>query len=427
MRTFLESVNLNSKNSLDTISGPVVVYLKVTGCCNLKCTFCSQAGAKKIHMDLNEAKTLLMELKKHGVISINYTGGEPLVYPHIEELLEFGNKLRFEQTLVTNAINIFKKEKVLKYINTIGISLHGAPKIHDKLCNKNGVFKLVENNINKLLKEYPNINININYTLTRDNINEENLEFIMNFCKKRKIKLCFGRLNYLGLAEKEEIIDPNLYLKKILELKNEYQNISISNCISSCMVDEKYKHLNHACGAGITIFSIEANGDLKICPSSNYVLGNVFTSSLKKVINSRLIKKYKKLDWLPNSCRLCKDFAHCKGGCHAEGTSEFYKSSCDALLLNKIEKAWNDIYNKRIILKCNKLRKEDKKYLIIKVPLRKIDKNGYQVLLKCDGSMTALEIEKEFKRIENIRDFLCTLYIDRIIGVKYEKENDSRR
>ena len=104
-----------------------------------------------------------------------------------------------------------------------------------------------------------------------------------------------------------------------------------------------------------------------------------------------------------------------------------YVNSCDALLLNKIEKAWNDIYNKRIILKCNKLRKEDKKYLIIKVPLRKIDKNGYQVLLKCDGSMTALEIEKEFKRIENIRDFLCTLYIDRIIGVKYEKENDSRR
>lgn len=424
MRTFLESVNLNSKNSLDTISGPVVVYFKVTGCCNLKCSFCSQAEAKKINMDLNEAKTLLTELKRIGVISINYTGGEPLVYPYIEELLEFGSALGFEQTLVTNAINIFKKEKVLKYINTIGISLHGVPKVHDKLCNIDGAFKIVENNIDKLLKEYPNINVNINYTLTSENINEKSLRFIKNFCKKRKIKLCFGRLNYLGFAKKEKIIDPNVYLKAIYELKNDYQNISISNCISSCIVDDKYKHLNHACGAGVTIFSVEANGDVKICPSSNYVLGNAFTSSIEKIINNSFIKTYKKLDWLPNSCRLCKDFVYCKGGCHAEGTGKFYKSSCDALLLNKLNKVWSDICSKKIILKCSKLRKEGKKYLIIKVPLRKIDKVGYQVLLKCNGSMTALEIEKRFKKIENIRDFLCTLYIDGVIGVKYEKEND---
>lgn len=424
MRTFLESVNLNSKNKLNTLTGPVVVYFKVTGGCNLKCSFCSQADAKKINMDLDDAKTLLTELKKNGVISINYTGGEPLVYPHIEELLKFGNELGFEQTLVTNVISLFKKESILKYINTVGISLHGLPKVHDKLCNMSGAFKIVESNIDRLLKDYPQISVNVNYTLTRDNIDEKNLEFIKDFCKKKKIKLCFGRLNYLGFAEKEKIIDPNLYLKTIYKLKKDYENISISNCISTCMVDDKYKHLNHACGAGVTIFSIEANGDIKICPSSNYVLGNAFTSSFKKIINNIVIKKYKSLDWLPNSCRICKDFSYCKGGCHAEGNGEFYKNSCDALLLNKINKVWENIANKKIVSKCSKLRRENNKYLVIKVPLRKIDKVGYKVLLKCDGSMSALEIEKEFSNIENIRDFLCTLYIDGIVGVVNEKEND---
>ena len=287
-----------------------------------------------------------------------------------------------------------------------------------------GAFKIVDNNIDKLLKDYPHINVNINYTLTKDNIDKKNLEFIKDFCKRKKIRLCFGRLNYLGFAKKEEIIDPNLYLKTIYDLKNDYENIMISNCISNCMVDGKYKHLNHACGAGVTIFSIEANGDVKICPSSNYILGNAFTSSFEKIINNSVMKKYKNLEWLPNSCRICKDFSYCKGGCHSEGNGEFYKNSCDALFLNKIDNIWKEICNKKIICKCGKLRREKNKYLVIKVPLRKIDNTGYKVLLKCDGSMSGLEIEKKFNNIENIRDFLCTLHMDGIVGVRDEKEND---
>lgn len=424
MRAFLESVNLNSNYNLNTLTGPVIVYFKVTGCCNLKCTFCSQAEGKKIIMDISKAKILLTELKKIGVISINYTGGEPLVYKDIEELVKFGNGLGFEQTLVTNSINLFKKTSILNYINTIGISLHGIPKVHDKLCNMNGAFKIVEKNIDKLLKEYPSINVNINYTLTKENIDDDNLNFVKDFCRQRNIKLCFGRLNYLGFAENEEIVDPNDYLRKISKLKDDYPNIAISNCIPNCTVDDKYKYLNHACGAGITIFSIEANGDVKICPSSNYVLGNAFDESFKKIINNKFIKKYKSLKWLPNSCRICKDFSYCKGGCHSEGSGDFYKNSCDALLLNKLENIWNYICDKRIIVKCSTLRKENDGYLVIKVPLRKINKIGYKVLLKCNGNMTGSEIESNFKDIENIRDFLCTLYIDGIVGVVYEKEND---
>lgn len=424
MKTFLESVNINKSFNLNTLEAPLIVYLKVTGCCNLSCTFCSQAKAKRINMDVTEAKKLLTELKNIGVISINYTGGEPLLYPHIEELLAYGNSLGFEQTLVTNAINLFKSKDILKFVNTIGVSLHGMPKVHDKLCNKKGVFKIVEDNIDKLLKEYPNINVNINCTLTRDNIDYENLEFIKDFCKKKKIKLCFGRLNYLGFAETEKVIDPDSYLKTIYDLKKDYSKIAISNCISSCIVDNQYKHLNHACGAGVTIFSVEANGDVKICPSSNYILGNAFKESFKKVINTKAIREYKKLEWLPNGCRICKNFENCKGGCHAEGNGQFYKNSCDALFLNRLNIIWEEINNKKLIVNCSKLRKEKNKYLIIKVPLRKVDKIGYKILLKCDGTRTANQLESEFSKVENIRDFLCTLYIDGVIGVKYEKETD---
>ena len=425
MKTFLKSVNLNVKYNLDTLETPIIVYFKVTGCCNLNCSFCSQSDSKRINMDFEEAKKLLREFKKMGVISINYTGGEPLTYPYILELLKYGYSLGFEQTLITNGIDLFKNEAILNYVNTVGISLHGNPEIHDKLCGVPGVFKVLKDNIDKIILKYPQINLNINCTLTKDNIDFDNLAFIVKFAKKRNIKLSFGRLNYLGAASNDQIIDPNLYLKSIDELSKKYQYISISNCISACSCNARYRYLCHSCGAGISLFSIEPNGNVKICPSSNYVLGNAFKKNFSQISSSQYLKTYKKFDWLPNLCRLCKDFERCKGGCHAEGNFLFFDNSCDALLISILKKTWQNIKHKKLILKCGKIRREKQDFLIIKVPLRKVDKNGYKILLDCDGNKTGGELEAKFDRIENIRDFLCTLYIDGIIGeAVYEKKEN---
>lgn len=424
METFVESVNLLKKYNLDTLQAPVIVFFKITGSCNLQCNFCSQEGSHKINMDINKAKRLLKECQKIGVISINYTGGEPLLYPNIEELLSYGYSLGLEQTLVTNGTRLYENINVLKYIHTIGVSLHGKEQTHDKLTQKKGSFKIVEKNIDRIQKEYPSIQININYTISDYNNTKEDLEFIKQFCQKRNIKLCFGRLNYIGFSKSKEIINPNNYLEKIDKIREEYSNLSISNCIIPCACDEKYKKYAHACGAGISIVSIEPNGDVKICPSSNYVIGNAFQTSLQKTLKSSILKKYKRLKWLPNKCRICKSFEQCKGGCHAEGNQMFYQNTCDALLLKEYESVWTKIQDKKLILKVAKIRKEREKYILIKVPLRKIDKIGYEILKTVDGTNTAEQIEKRFLKIKNIRDYLCTLYMDSIIGVdNEEKEN----
>ena len=63
MKAFLESVNLDYKYSLNTISYPVCVYLKITGICDLHCSFCSQFKEKINSMPLKNAKELL-KIKK---------------------------------------------------------------------------------------------------------------------------------------------------------------------------------------------------------------------------------------------------------------------------------------------------------------------------------------------------------------------------
>ena len=418
MKALLESVNLNCKYSLNTISNPVCVYLKVTGFCDLHCSFCSQFREKANSMAIYDAKKLLKELKSIGVVSINYTGGEPLLYKNISDLLKYGHDLGFEQVVVTNGIHLFDDEKLLDYVNTIGISLHGDEKKHDRLCGKVGVYKKVTDNIDRLIRDYPSIKLLINYTLSSDSINDKDINNVLNFAKQRNIKLCFGRLNYIGASLNANIIDPNIYLSKIDRILDIYNNVTISNCIIPCKVRSKYQYLSHSCGAAQTMYAVEANGDVKICPSSTYVIGNAFEKSFSKVIHSKNIKKFQKLSWLPNICSICKKFPQCKGGCHAEGNKEFFNNTCDALLIDEMNTIWDEIKNKKLIINNYLIRKEKKSYLIMKVPLRKINYTGYKLLKLFDGTRTSNEIVNDNSSIDNIKDFVITLYYDGIIKVK---------
>ena len=257
----------------------------------------------------------------------------------------------------------------------------------------------------------------INYTLNKDNINDNDISSILKFVKDRNLKLCFGRLNYIGASQNSDIISPDSYLKKIDKIIEDYKNVSISNCIIPCAVSPKFEYLTHSCGAGQVMYAIEANGDVKICPSSTYVIGNVFKNSFTNIIHSSNIKNFQNLKWLPNVCMICKNFSKSKGGCHAEGNKQFFNNTCDALLIDKLNKVWDNIKDKKLIMNNYLIRKEKGAYLIIKVPLRKINYTGYKILKFFDGNKTTNEVVRDNNNISNIKDFIITLYLENIIKV----------
>lgn len=419
MKALLYPLNMKYKYDLDTLEYPISAYVKVTSSCMLSCSFCSQGKEMKCTLSLELAKKILLDLKEMGIIQVTYTGGEPLLNNKILDIVKFGYDLGFKQTLVTNLLDIYKRnnEQILNYITNIGVSLHGLPDTHDQIVNRKGAFNIVANNIDRILNENKKINININYTMFDRNINDEDMNFILKFAKKRNIKLCFGRLNYIGNAENFSIMKADLFLEKIDNLLKKYNNIEISNCIAKCVSNKRYKYLNHSCGVGISIISIEPNGDVKICPSSSITIGNVKTNSLKKIWKSKKIKDFKKMNWLPNICRICKDLSSCKGGCHAEGTHEFWKNCCDEMLLLKFKLTWEKIENKKIILRTNVIRKEGKYYTIINFPARKTNKYGFEIIKSIDGKTTSKDLITKFNKIENAKDFLIALYLDNIIQI----------
>jgi MoaA/NifB/PqqE/SkfB family radical SAM enzyme len=108
---------------------PRVVTYTVTTACNLNCTYCEDFGARRsasLEAALPLADALrLLAIVRRSVDSLTVTGGEPLLYPDIVELITRAkSSLGFRQiTLLTNSLLLREFEALLPAVDRLVISL----------------------------------------------------------------------------------------------------------------------------------------------------------------------------------------------------------------------------------------------------------------------------------------------------------------
>jgi len=76
--------------------------------CNLNCKYCCY-GDKRYSLPKEQIFSLIKEAKEYGVTSVNLTGGEVFLYPHIEDVLDYLNKMGLEINIVTNGTLVTDK------------------------------------------------------------------------------------------------------------------------------------------------------------------------------------------------------------------------------------------------------------------------------------------------------------------------------
>lgn len=108
---------------------PLAVTYYLTTRCNLNCAYCEDFGARRNgrqppFLPLAEAQQIL-RLIRDGSDSLILTGGEPLLYPQIEELAAWAKQaLGFRQiTLLSNGLLLPQREAVLAHVDRLAISL----------------------------------------------------------------------------------------------------------------------------------------------------------------------------------------------------------------------------------------------------------------------------------------------------------------
>lgn len=179
---------------------PNVINYHITDRCNYQCKHCFARFNQK-ELSLDDAKKVVDAIEvyfkeaKSENPRINLAGGEPLIYPYIDEIIDYISSKGIKVSIITNG-SFLTEEKVEKYagkVETIGISIDAKSKeTNEKIgrCTSKGPL-----NLEKLKKVCDKIHsfgikLKINTVVSRVNIDEDLLS-VYKELKPDKIKyLC---------------------------------------------------------------------------------------------------------------------------------------------------------------------------------------------------------------------------------------------
>lgn len=197
---------------------PIMCNYYVTLRCNSRCEFCD-IWMKKENFTLKEQNledidNNLKSLKKLGVKIIDFTGGEPLLYPNLVETLKLAKKYKFYTTTTTNGI-LYPKyaEKLNGLVDLMAMSLDAAEcEKHDKVRGVKSFDKVVESiKLAKKIKQ----KLYLIHTVTDENCND--VDRVIKFAQDNKCTIflnpCFAYFNNKGIS-KENASSLKKYFKE---------------------------------------------------------------------------------------------------------------------------------------------------------------------------------------------------------------------
>lgn len=141
--------------------------------CNMDCKYCfSDWRTNPKKFSTKELIKYIDILKKEGVDQISFTGGEPLLIPDIETLIEYSANVGLRTVLCTNGILLHEKlDGLMGIVDTIALPLDSCdPEVHNYLRPTSAVdnhHSLVVSMF-RMLHDMP-VKLNLNSTVTRHN------------------------------------------------------------------------------------------------------------------------------------------------------------------------------------------------------------------------------------------------------------------
>lgn len=142
---------LGKKLHLSSYHKPRNIVLKLHSACNAKCSFCYaqkdyRSSQKMLYLDA--WKNVIDQAKELGCYSVTLSGGEPLIYKGLVDLVEYIRSKKMIPFTTTNGLS--SHYDLFRQLDKAGLcalnfSIHGPPEHHDSIMGVPGAFeKLIE-------------------------------------------------------------------------------------------------------------------------------------------------------------------------------------------------------------------------------------------------------------------------------------------
>ena len=309
-------------------------HVEITSKCNERCIHCYIPHEKKntsIETDL--MFNSLNQCKEMGVLTVVFSGGEPMLHPNFCEFLQYAKDLDFNVTILSN-LTVLTDEilEALKYrhASCVNVSLYSMHSdVHDSITTVKGSFQKTKANILKLIEN--NIPVQINCPIMKQNKNS--FFEVVNWGQDHK---CSVITDYLIMARSDRSTD-NLEnrlspedLEFVINTLVENDVVFQSKIKAKQVAKEAIIQItpdDRVCGVGMSTLCMVATGEVYPCAGwQEYVCGNLKQETLKQIwSNSPKIKYLRSLRQKDfNKCIGCNDFNYCMM-CMSRNSNE----SCD--------------------------------------------------------------------------------------------------
>ncbi len=322
-------------------SPPETVNIFPTDRCNLKCSMCFEKFRHpRKEINISQWRSIIDQLTRFAP-RIHLSGGEPLLYPEIEELLIYINKRNLFLVVTTNGTFLKKLASVItETVNQINISIDGPQKLHDQIRGIPGTFDLIIEGVRKINEKknrYPSIKVHsmINFESPETmfdvleiarSINAEGVKFLfplfvdesaIEFHREQLKGILNQDINYWRGADRVAPVFKNLdSIRSIIRKLKEEKRMDIE--IFPKFNDEQLlKYYNPSdnfssvyrgsCRAPWNTATILPDGALESCP--DYILGNLQEEKFLTLWNC------KKMRNLRMRIKERRFFSVCRGCC----------------------------------------------------------------------------------------------------------------
>lgn len=258
--------------------------------CNFACKHCSikrfQGKKKGKYFTPSNVKELSRQADEMGLAHLVITGGEPLVFPDFDEIVEAVDPQKFYITSDTNGW--FLDAERAKHLKSIGVdkiqlSLDSlSAKEHDEFRRKKGSHKRALSAIDAALDA--GLNIIIQTTVWKQRVRSQEFIDFVEFLNGKGVGVFVTYAKPVGSWEGNFDVlinrDDMDYMRELEKKYNVFTHLTPSY------------GLNLGCIAVKRMVSITKYGDVMPCPYIHVSLGNLFEEPLKDIIARGLKIKY---------------------------------------------------------------------------------------------------------------------------------------
>jgi Fe-coproporphyrin III synthase len=122
-----------------------IIHIHPSRRCNLKCLHCYSASGpeEKDQLGSEIFTQLIADASAQGYNVASFSGGEPVLYPHLRSLLDQAHRYQMRTAVVSNGMLLTEKrlDALAGAIDILAISLDGMPETHNKMRNMDTAFE----------------------------------------------------------------------------------------------------------------------------------------------------------------------------------------------------------------------------------------------------------------------------------------------